>query len=144
MGKSIFCILTIVLCMNSFAQEKKEISEQLLSRTWYTKSELDPKEPFILTSKRGTKGDKWFATFLNTGKFMHCDSIIQDIEEADGITKYARYQCDSNATYVIRGDKIKIVKNSISYYYKMMAYPVDQNKNEKLEFSILDSQLFYH
>ena len=143
--RTLLSFLFLGLFLSSIAQEeKKEISEQLLSRVWYTKSDLSNNDSFILTSKRQGEGDYWFASFLTTNKFMRCDSLIQDIEDKEGTTKYARYQCDSAATYVIRGNKIKIVKNSTSYYYKMMTYPVGKNKNEKIEFSILDSQLFYH
>lgn len=141
--KQFFSILFIAFCFSSFSQEQPNVEQQLLSRQWVTKSDLGNKEPMVLTSKAEGKGDFWYASFLTTNKFMRCDSLTQDISDSEGGVKYARFQCDSNATYVIRGNKIKIVKNSTSYYYKMMSYPTDKNKLEKIEFSVLDSQLFY-
>jgi hypothetical protein len=133
---------SIMWWVNLFSQQE-DVAQQLFSRAWHTLSDLGNKESLILTSKHTGKGDYWYASFLTSGKFMRCDSLVQDIAETDGGMQYARCQCDSAATYVLKGNKVKIVKNSTSYYYKIIQLPKDKNKMEKLEFSVLDPQLFY-
>ncbi len=151
--KKITCVLFLVAATayNTFSQRApaEDLGAKLLTHKWYATTDFNKKESVIFTSKPVGKAAHWEAMFLGSdkGKFMRCDSLEQDIAagaEVDSLTKYQRYQCDSSASYVIRGNKLRINKEGTSYFYNIIRLPLDpKEKMEKLELAILDPQQFY-
>jgi hypothetical protein len=151
--KKINCILFLVVAFacNTFSQRapSEDFGAKLLTQKWFSTTDFGKKESVFFTSVPVGKAAHWEAHFLGTdkGKFMRCDSLEQEIAagaEADSLTKYQRYQCDSSATYVIRGNKLRIVQSGTSYFYTITRVPLDpKEKVVKLELSVLDPQQFY-
>ena len=151
--KKLNCILLIVIASayNLFSQRlpPEDLGAKIVSKKWFCTTDFGKKESIIFTSVPVGKAAHWEAHFLGSdkGKFMRCDSLSQDIAagtEADSLTAYKRYQCDSSGTYVVRGNKLRVIQYSVSYYYTIIKMPVEpKEKMEKLELAILDPQQFY-
>lgn len=147
--------LVAAFAYNSFSQRapQEDLGQALLTKKWLCAGEFGKKESIYFVSRPEGKARHWDATFLGNdkGKFMRCDSLKQDVgvpaEEGtpqDTIIKFDRYACDSSATYIIRGNKVRFIVAGTSYFYRMVRLPQEpKTKLEKLELSILDPQQFY-